>query len=443
MKYITFTIVAIILFLVNSIAAQIEKVYVETYYITDKNDAQNSIGGNLQENTLTYRVYIKLSQGFKLNKIYGDKNHVFTISSSENIFNHSTLGSSLGSAIVKPNLRKDFVALDSWVTIGQTSRPSNGFTLFGIPKHLDTDGSLIGGANNDGGNSGIIGGLLKNNASSIGKPLTTSDGNFSYEINPVNIVNYGLVDPITAEQNTIFGKKIGNEFISNSFSLETTEQFKSIELDSNYILIAQITTKGTLKMLLNLEIQDKNGSVKKYVATKNNISKDEIYTPILSYPPVCSCSDSNYKEYDEFSVCQDNTKCKTKIKFGCMDSTACNYDQLANVHLDKICCYVGYCNDLDLDIICPDLTSRNGEFIPYLKLYPSLITDELNIEHNLDINSSTKLSIKDAFGRIILEKSNLSNANTENINLRNIPTGIYICQITSSSQKVSKFFTKI
>ena len=55
--------------------AQIEQLIMETYYISDANDATDTIGGQLEEGSTTYRIYVDLLPGSRLLSIYGDENH--------------------------------------------------------------------------------------------------------------------------------------------------------------------------------------------------------------------------------------------------------------------------------------------------------------------------------------------------------------------------------
>ena len=61
--------------------AQLEKVIVETYYVSDSLDATDTTGGGLEAGSTTYRVYIDLAPNCKLQKIYGDANHALKLAS--------------------------------------------------------------------------------------------------------------------------------------------------------------------------------------------------------------------------------------------------------------------------------------------------------------------------------------------------------------------------
>ena len=66
----------------------IKKVIVETYYVSDANDATDTTGGILESGSKTYRIYIQMKPGCKLTKIYGDNNHKLKIASTANFFNN-------------------------------------------------------------------------------------------------------------------------------------------------------------------------------------------------------------------------------------------------------------------------------------------------------------------------------------------------------------------
>ena len=79
MKRIYCIVLAMILCNAEFAFSQIEKVIVEPYYISDSLDATDTTGGYLQIGSTTYRIYIDLSPGGKLRKIYGDQNHPIKI----------------------------------------------------------------------------------------------------------------------------------------------------------------------------------------------------------------------------------------------------------------------------------------------------------------------------------------------------------------------------
>jgi hypothetical protein len=131
--------------------SQLEKIIVERYYVTDSNDATDLIGGGVEEGSVTYRIYVDMQPGTILKSIYGDAAHPFDISSTEIFFNNESDGQSFGKDFLKARYQENTVALDTWLTIGQTTRKQGPVTHYGILKYQDDNGSFIGGVNNDGG----------------------------------------------------------------------------------------------------------------------------------------------------------------------------------------------------------------------------------------------------------------------------------------------------
>ena len=295
----------------------IRNVIVETYYISDANDATDTTGGYLEPGSKTYRVYIQMKPGCRLQKIYGDKDDTLIIKSTANFFNNKDYGQLFGYKTSAYSLRKNTTALDTWLTLGQVTKTA-AMTYFGIPKSQDVSGSIVGGTYNDGGSAGIPGGLLVNNDSHAGLPLTTADGMDTMSIVSKNWNDWGLSD------STIFGSIIpGSEFVSNDAYLQNSG-VTGVNPDSNQVLVAQLTTKGEISFSLNVEVIENDGTtITKYVASGRDSDFIKV-CPYLKYPPVynCGCTNSNYKEYNNKNTCSNSDSCKTPIVFGCSDPLA-------------------------------------------------------------------------------------------------------------------------
>jgi hypothetical protein len=126
-------------------------------------------------------------------------------SSSAPFFNHREEGISFGKDLSRNRYEIGTVALDSYITLGQCSRSFSQGAYFGIPKDADTDGSVIGGPNNDGGSAAIATGLLANSQSQIGQPLTQSDGLMFVNPIPGSWVDVGFIDLLSNADTKIFG----------------------------------------------------------------------------------------------------------------------------------------------------------------------------------------------------------------------------------------------
>ncbi len=450
--------------------AQIEKVIVETYYISDTIDATDTTGGKLEAGTTTYRVYIDLTKGSKLTKIYGDENHPLKFSSTAVFFNNTADGQTFAKDFSKNRLGENTVALDTWLTLGQVTKKALK-TYFGILKPQDTDGSIIGGANNDGGSAGIPGGLLVNIDPVAGIPITTADGLDTMMTIPSNWLDNGFRNSISGEDSTIFGSlKSGSQFISNNAFLQN-EGVMGLNPDSNQILVAQLTTKGTLSFELNVEVNDEKGNIIKYVAQGHD-TLDEKYSSFLTYPPKCgclnpgyleydprlTCSDSNlckthvpcgclnpkYLEYNSGFTCSDSNSCKTPIVLGCMDPYACNFDPKANFSVQTLCCYPGYCLDRDISLVCPNLGIEEIKGIYGFKLYPNPAVDQLEIQFSSNNNQTLKFSIYDSFGREVLQNYiyTMNGYQVQKVNISDLVSGLYLFKISIAGINSTKVFIK-
>ena len=372
--------------------AQLQKVIVEKYYISDANDATDTLGGGLSAGSTTYRIYVDLAPGSILKKIYGDVNHPFSIQSTSPFFHHESDGQTFAKDYVKNRYLEGTVALDSWLTLGQTTKTQASKTYFGMLKNQDVDGSFIGGTNNDGGSELISNGLLSNNDPLAGIPLTQADGMDTMVTIPTSWTNFGVLDFTTGNDSTIFGSlQISNEFTSNNFFLANTG-VSGVIADSNQVLVAQLTTTGELSFQLNIEVDVWNGSSMetiRYVSSNDTILSGEVFNPYLIYPSTCGCNNSNYLEFDPNVACLEPGTCITPIIIGCMDTMACNYDAAVNVNMPNLCCYPGKCNNRDIAIVCPALRGENFEFLVYpnpssenffLDVYSGMANEAIQVE---------------------------------------------------------------
>lgn len=428
---------------ISNLNAQVENVIVETYYVSDQFDSTDVTGGKLDSGSVTYRIYIDLPKNQKLLKIYGDNNHPFMIKSTDIIFNNKADGKTFAKDFNKTRYNENTVALDSWLTLGQTSKSQNGKTYFGILKAQDTDGSFIGGVNNDGGSKSISSGLLINNNPLAGIPLTQADGMDTLVSLPGNWFDYGVKDFLTGVDTTIFGStKIGNEFSSKLFEL-TNSGTVGVDPEKNQILIAQITTKGELSFELNLELEqvvDGILSKVKYVANDSILAPDEKLSPFLKYPFVCGCTDPNYMEYKPNFACLNASSCKTRIVYGCLDTMACNYDPNANFMIKNLCCYPGSCNDRDISVVCPEVRENSFES----QIHPNPTSSSIFLNVVSGESKEISYTVYNSFGIVVLTKNlgeNLRIINEE-IDLSNLNEGIYHIRISAGDKSESKTFIK-
>jgi hypothetical protein len=424
-------------------SAQLEKVIVEKYYISDANDFTDTSGGIVPIGSTTYRIYIDLAPGSVLKKIYGDANHPFKITSTESFFNNKIDGQTFAKDFIKNRYTENTVALDSWLTLGQTTKKQGSITNFGVLKTQDDNGSFIGGINNDGGSALIATGLLTNADPSCGIPLTVADGMDTLTNQPNNWIHAGILDFSTGNDSTIFGSLIPqSEFIRSQFYLANSG-VTGVVPDTNQVLIAQLTTLGELSFELNLEVEQLiNGipTIIKYVAKDSLLQNGEVFNPYLSYPLVCGCDDPDFLEYSSIYTCYEPGSCITPVKFGCMDSTACNYDPEVNISIEILCCFPGKCNNRDIAVVCPQLRGDDFEFL----VHPNPVNELLYLDVYSGMLLPITYSIYNAFGIKILEKT-LDPAlviTGEVIETSNMGNGLYHIKVEIGNIVSTQLFVK-
>lgn len=391
-KNISLLLLVLLMSPVSCVFSQLEKVFIEKYYISDANDATDLTGGVLPVGSTTYRIYVDLEPGFALKNLFGNKAHPFIIKSTEPFFNHSSDGQSFAKDFIKARYSEGTVALDTWLTLGQTTKTQGIKTYFGVPKNMDTDGSFIGGSNNDGGSASLPGGLLSNSDPSCGRPVTYSDGMDTMLTVPSNWFSVGVRNFTNGADSTIFGSITpGKEFNHRQFELRNSGSYGKNK-DSNQVLIAQLTTLGELSFKLNLEIEGMVDGVLqtfRYVGTDSVIVPGESYHPFLVFPLECGCNNPDFLEFDPRVACLEPGACKTPLVYGCMDSMACNFDPQANFNVQGLCCYPGLCNGRDIAQVCPSLLGESfdlevlpnpssGDFI--LNIYSGIEDEPINYE---------------------------------------------------------------
>ncbi len=441
MKHLLF--ILLLLFSISAYA-QIDSVIVEKYYISDVNDATDTSGGILKAGSTTYRIYIDLTAGSKLTKIYGSSNHALKIISDSIFFNHAVEGKSFGYQISKNRFNDNpTVALDTWLTLGLAATK-----YFGVLKRDDKDSSSILGGTKSGG-------LLVNNDPSVGKPLTSVDGFTIMTPMPSasSFASGGNINTnIPSDQDsTIFGSALpGTQFISYNASLQNSGVMGSTP--DNRVLVAQLTTKGKISFELNVEVMDSVGKTMNYVANDSSLKSGETLNRYLKYPfaKVCGCPNTNYLEYKKDIDCQNMDSCKTPIVIGCMDPYACNFDPKANFPKQPLgsafridlCCYPGYCNDRDISLVCPSLDIE-ATGVLQMNLYPNPAQDKLSIQISSLTNEETTYSVYDSFGTAVLTKNaGIVSDSINDVNVSALPNGLYVLRLFKGGASTFKRFMK-
>jgi hypothetical protein len=400
----------------------VENLIVETYYISDANDATDADGGTLAEGSITYRVFLDLAPNVELTQIFSNPNHTWLIESTGLIWNNIDRGETLGNQIGDNRLDENTVALDSYITFGAAADAH-----FALPKELDTDGSIIGGENNDGGSESIDGGLLVNSVPEMGLTLTQADGLISVDEALIPVLNSSLL----VNLNEVFQDQVnGNSYSTNSETLQVPDGVSGVT-DQNIILIAQITTMGELTFNFNVQVRNAAGVLVSYVA--QNPQVNEVVSPFLSFPPECGCTDPDFLEFDPAAPCDDGS-CQTLIVFGCADVNACNYDADANFNVPELCCYgIDDCNNLDWTVICPTLGVDDTHGEMDFKMYPNPTRGEVWLEIISAESIDAEVLIYNLQGKMVRRETLFIYQGKHEVQLRieNLPQGIYLVQIVN------------
>ena len=422
------SIIIFIVIVLSSFAtrAQLEGLFIETYYVSDSLDATDTIGGQLQEGETTYRVFLDIAPGSKVLSLFGDAEHPFEIGSTRSFFNNVD-GATFGYDIPKVSYESNTVGLDSYITIGK-----NGFqglrNFYGLPKTQDDDGSFIGGLNNDGGSEFIDGGLLVNEDPVAGIPLTAADGMDTLNLNIVDWFSFGIVDFSSGLDSTIFSvNAVDSSFVSDQFVLRC-EGVYGVVPDSNFVLVAQLTTPGEISLRLNAVVLSPSGDTLTYVGTNEIGLPNQFFAPYLVYPQVCGCMDPDYIEFSADYACSEDGSCQTLIVFGCTDTLACNYDPLANYNIESICCYPGFCQERDLEEVCPQLKGESFDF----KVYPNPVSESTFVQVISGVESDLMIEITDYNGVVVFTESVTQaplNFSTQ-IDFSDKPSGVYLVRVT-------------
>jgi hypothetical protein len=196
------------------------------------------------------------------------------------------------------------------------------------------------------------------------------------------------------------------------------------------VLIAQLTTAGDLAFELNIEVAyETNGisQIVKYVARNEALGDHEIFVPFLKFPYTCGCKDPDYLEASPDFACEDQSQCKNLIVLGCTDTMACNYNPVANFNVEELCCYIGYCHDLDISVVCPDLRPRKDGFASNVIVFPNPVINELQFEIELVEYNTIGYSIYDIYGRTV--RSGIIQDQINTIDVSSFDAGIYVLQL--------------
>lgn len=437
-------LIVLLFMLGGSVKAQLEKVVVETFYVSDTLDYKDTTDGRrVKPGSKTYRVYVDMVKGSKIMKIYGNGSHPLKIMSTDTFFNNINRPSAFFGYLINKSWfsGNPTLFLDSWFTLGLATTIHEA-----VPKPQDTDGT-VRSTGTWMGTTSVAGGIIKNNDPAAGIPVTSEDGLLPKSGTYGQWFDNGFKN-ISGVDTSVFGSVYqGTQFVSYNAFLQQNNGVAGHVPDSNQVLVAQLTTLGNLTFELNIEIKDSAGNNINYVAQSISATTgDTVVGPSLKYPPVCGCTDPQYMEYDPGYACSDPLACVTLKVYGCTDTLACNYDPTANMPLPNFCCYPGYCQDRDIGVVCPGLLPRMLPPAIQSNIYPNPVDDYLTLQ--LVSGSSDykdmQYEILDSYNRVVFSKDlGFVPANSYlHVDVSSLPPGLYLLKMTADGSTVVKRFVK-
>ena len=390
--------------------------------MADSNDASFESETPIQEGSVTYRVFLKLAPGSSLLEIFGDESHPFKVESTRRFFNHYN-GVTYGYAANRADYGDDTFGLDTYLTLGQVAKQGVN-RYFGLPKNQDTN-SFVGGDNSNGY---LLG-------------LSEVDGIGLMNLSITDFNAYGIEDFNTGNDTTIFGSlEVDSVYASNSMKLQCMGVYGVLP-DSNYVLIAQLTTLGEISLSINALVRTASGEEIRYVSTNTIEASNEEFASELNYPPACGCTDPNYIEYNAAYSCSEPDECQHLVVAGCMDVYACNYDSSANLDVPALCCYPGFCQDRDIEEVCPHIKGESFD----IDVFPNPAEEYATVQVVSGVEGDTEIDITNYNGtsvysdRLVNPPLNYS----KRIDISSWSTGVYHVRVKAINKVQYSILVKL
>lgn len=230
-------------------AQGLDSIIVEKYYIANAADTVGGSGasgtGTLPVGSVTYRVYVDMATGYKLQSVYGDAVHNLIYNTTTSFFNATDRGATTPNGIGTAFLNDNTNALDSWISMGAAASGQ-----LGVLKTEDV-----------GGTSFITGNAILNNApASIGTPIKTQDGMMAGTLSTITLAGIGteldILDNVS---------QAGNSIVFNNHAIAVAGGVSG-PTANNRVLIGQFTTDGVFHFELNIQIGS-GAAVEQYVSS--------------------------------------------------------------------------------------------------------------------------------------------------------------------------------
>lgn len=244
----------------NSDAQGIENVIVEKYYVSENRDTILSLPGTLPAGTVTYRVFIDMKPGYKLQSVYGSPGHELKITTTTFFYNHPNYGNYIANLIMDYCLKYNTVMLDSWISMGASSQES-----FGVPKmNDDTAGTVV---------NTFTPPMLQNHSITAGIPICVKDGMQFNHGKPPRVSALGIDKLFDALDKLIVADSSGYIFTTENGAWGCLGGAEGLDKEANIVLIGQFTTSGDFSFEFNLQLGRPEGGVEQHVA-RNPVSNE-------------------------------------------------------------------------------------------------------------------------------------------------------------------------
>ncbi len=213
----------------------LEGIYIETYAVHPVKSPEVNPEKGLSAGNITYRVYVDMAAGYKIQALYGIPAHPLYIETTGVFYNNQDYGGKCGDEINDFLINDNNLAFDSWLTLGAASQ-----NHYGIPIEEDYDGSML-------------------HYETLGK----GDGLIEGRIPALRFFRF-MPD--------FFQREDSSRFIVNDGAWLVYEGVQGIK-SSNRVLILQLTTSGFLTLKLNIQLLSPKGEIEQYVYA-NPIDKE-------------------------------------------------------------------------------------------------------------------------------------------------------------------------
>lgn len=260
----TFRVIAIIIIYFLSqipfvFSQAIEQVICEYYNETGKLSKACISENELKPNFITYRIYLDLKPGYRLQSVFGSPGHPLRLATKTSFYNHSKSGNVVPNLITEESLKDQSALLDSWISMGGGSQEQ-----FAILKSLDESNTYQ--------MSPCANEWFSSPSSQFGFSVLERDGLFKTGELPPRVAQIGL-DSLFSKIDKSSPNSKGYEFITENGGYGCLGGSIGVDSTSNTICIGQFTTDGGLEFEFNVQIGTPEGKVEQYVAG-NAIDKE-------------------------------------------------------------------------------------------------------------------------------------------------------------------------